>query len=107
MISQGRKNGGLRLFRLRFSKHHDRLVLNNAALPPTVLFSRSLEALKINGLNRSVALTASGARAKDPSAVDLQEASTGIFQPFGETNSVLYETMGDTHERGFGELRGG
>ena len=93
MSIQRRPNGYIRLFWIRFLKLHDRLVLNNTALPSTVLFSRSLEALKLNSLNRSMILTALEVRTKDPSAVDLKEVSVRLFQPFGETNNAIYETL--------------
>ena len=84
-------NGDLRLFWIRFSKLQGRLELNNAAFPPTALFSRELDALKLSSLNRSMILTAMDSRAKDPSTVDLMEVPIRLFQSFGETNTVLLE----------------
>ena len=96
MMSARRKTGGdLGLFWLRFFKLHDRLVLNNAALPPTVLFSRALEALKLPSKSRTMVLTALPSRPDEPNANDLKEITVRLFRSFGETSTALFETSED------------
>ena len=93
MIGTHRKpNANLRLFWLRFFKMHGRLVLNNAAFPSTVLFSRALEALNLTSSNRSMILSALDARAQDPTATDLKEVPVRFSHSFGEPRTVMLET---------------
>ena len=75
MRIQRKPSENLRVFWLRFFKLHGRLAMNNAALPSTVLFSRSIGALKLSPPNRPMVATALDARAQDPTTIDLEEVA--------------------------------
>ena len=90
MVSTKRKSDAkLRLLWILLFKLNGRLVLNTAELPSTALYSRALEALKLNRINHSAILTSTDARA---TASDLRAAAVWLLHPIGEKDDLLIET---------------